>query len=162
MRSLNKVTLIGNLTRDPEVRQTTNGQTVATFSIATNRYWKDANGNQNEETEYHDLVAWGKLAEVCQKYLKTGTAVYIEGRLKTRSWDGQDGHKRYKTEVIIADLNILGRRKEDGEGLTPTTDPVTSPVESTKKDNVDVVSSDLSSDETEGGDDKINIEDIPF
>jgi single-strand DNA-binding protein len=153
MRSLNKVTLIGNLTRDPEVRQTTNGQSVATFSIATNRYWKDANGNQNEETEYHDLVAWGKLAEVCQKYLKTGTAVFTEGRLKTRSWEGQDGHKRYKTEIIVSDLNILGRRKEEGETNT-------SPINNVDKE-IDLESH-VIDENIDDSDDRINIEDIPF
>ena len=150
MRSINKVMLIGNLTRDPEVRQTTNGQTVATFSVATNRYWKDANGNQNEETEYHDLVAWGKLAEICQAYLKSGTAVYTEGRLKTRSWEGQDGHKRYKTEIIISDMNILSRKKDSDTSAPVSDKEVDQKVESEAKPTDDA------------GDDKINIEDIPF
>jgi single-strand DNA-binding protein len=155
MRSLNKATLIGNLTRDPEVRQTSNGQAVATFSIATNRYWKDTNGEQNEETEYHDLVAWGKLAEVCQAYLKTGTAVYIEGRLKTRSWEGQDGHKRYKTEIIVSDLNILTRRKDNGEGPIAGLEDI-APVDNTPSISADAAPTPSSDD------DKINIEDIPF
>jgi len=153
MRSLNKVMIIGNLTRDPEVRQTTVGQMVATFSVATNRFWKDTNGNQNEETEYHDVVAWGKLAEICQSYLKTGTAIYIEGRLKTRSWEGQDGNKRYKTEIILSDLNIISRKKDSDEsGMTKSDDRIAEVVDETSAvDDSDVNSVD-----------KINIEDIPF
>jgi single-strand DNA-binding protein len=157
MRSINKVILMGNLTREPEVRQTTGGQTVATFSVATNRYWKGNEGNQNEETEYHDIVAWGKLAEICQAYLKTGTAVYVEGRLKTRSWEGQDGHKRYKTEIILSDLNIISRKK-DGDGNDDNVDKV---LESSA-DTDSGLNNQAASTADDYSDEKINIEDIPF
>jgi len=161
MRSLNKVMLIGNLTREPEVRETTTGQKVATFSVATNRYWKDANGNQNEETEYHDAVAWGKLAEICQAYLKTGTAIYLEGRLKTRSWEGQDGHKRYKTEIIVADLNILSRKRDSD---TPSTSDSSSeaPVKNEKSDDQSAPKEPTADTSNPSEEDSISIEDIPF
>lgn len=111
MRSVNKVILIGNLTRDPELRHTANGQPVATFSIATNRTWTTATGEKQEAADYHDLVAWGKLAEICDQYIGKGSAIYVEGRLQTRSWEAPDKTKRHKTEVIIQELNILQRKK---------------------------------------------------
>src|SRR3989344_823036 len=115
MRSVNMVVLIGHLTRDPELRQTTSGQSVATFSIATNRRWTTAEGAQQEETNFHDLVAWGKLAGICDQYLTKGAAVYIRGRLNNRNWEAQDGTKRYKTEIVVEDLNILSSKRA-GEG----------------------------------------------
>ena len=114
MRSVNKVILIGHLTRQPELRQTAQGQPVTTFSIATNRVWTTSTGDKQEATEYHDLVAWGKLAEICSQYLGVGTAVYVEGRLHTRTWEAPDGGKRHKTEIVIQELNILAR-PEKGE-----------------------------------------------
>jgi single-strand DNA-binding protein len=101
MKSLNKVQIIGNLTRDPELRTTPNGQPVATIGVATNRAWNDASGEKREEVEYHDVVVWGKLAEICQQILAKGRKVYFEGRLQTRSWEAPDGGgKRYKTEIV--------------------------------------------------------------
>lgn len=111
--NLNKAFIIGRLTRDPEVRSTPNGQNVATFALATNRYWtKD--GQRQEFTEYHNIVAWGKLADICSQYLKKGSMTLIEGRLQTRSWEGQDGVKRYRTEVIAENMQ-LGPRTGSGE-----------------------------------------------
>lgn len=115
MRSVNKVILIGHLTRNPELRQTANGQPVATFSIATNRYWTTSGGDKQEATDFHDLVAWGKLAEICHQHLTKGCAIYIEGRLHTRNWETPEGVKRYKTEVVISELNILMRKTNGGE-----------------------------------------------
>jgi single-strand DNA-binding protein len=112
MRSVNKVILIGHVTRDPELRQTASGHPIATFSIATNRTWVTSASEKQESTEFHDLVAWGKLAEICHKYVGKSTAIYVEGRLHTRKWDAPDGSKRHKTEVVITELNILSRRKE--------------------------------------------------
>ena len=107
-KSLNKVTLIGNLGKDPELRYTNSGVPVATFSVATNEQWKDSEGNTQERTEWHNIVAWQKLAEICAEYLKKGSKVYIEGRLQTRSWDDKNtGQKRYTTEIVANDMIML-------------------------------------------------------
>jgi single-strand DNA-binding protein len=116
--SLNKAQLIGNLTRDPEVRQTPNGTTVATFSIATNFTWKDQSGQKQEKSEFHNIVAWGKLAEICGQYLNKGKKVYIEGRIQTRDWEGDDGVKRYKTEITAENMIMLGGRGEESSSST--------------------------------------------
>lgn len=110
MRSINKVILIGNLTRDPEMRQTPNGQQVATFGIATNREWVTRDGMRHTSSEYHETVAWSRLADICSKYLKKGKLVYIEGYLKTRSWDTPEGIKKFKTEIVIQDMIMLDKR----------------------------------------------------
>ena len=113
MRSINKVILIGNLTRDPEIRQTPNGQAVCTFSIATNREWITKDNQKHSLTEYHDLVAWAKLAEICEKHLKKSKLVYVEGYLKTRSWDTPEGVKKFKTEIVIQDLIMLDKKENN-------------------------------------------------
>lgn len=115
MRSVNKVILIGNLTRDPELRQTPNGQTVVTFGVATNREWVTRDGRRQSLSEFHDVVAWANLAEVCQKYLKKSKLVYVEGYLKTRSWDTPEGIKRFKTEIVVQDLIMLDKRGENSD-----------------------------------------------
>ena len=97
---LNKVQIIGNITQDIELKQTPNGQSVCSFSVATNRNWKDANGMRQEQAEFHNLVFWGKLAEIAGEYLQKGKKVYVEGRLQTRNWEAQDGTKRYRTEIV--------------------------------------------------------------
>lgn len=107
MFSLNRAQLIGNCTKDPEVRQTTSGQQVASFSVATNRAWTDKSGAKQEMAEYHNVVAWGKLAEICGSYVKKGTKVYVEGRLQTRDWEGQDGLKRFRTEIVCDNIIML-------------------------------------------------------
>ncbi len=109
MYSLNRAQIIGNVTRDPEVRQTSTGQQVCTFGVATNRSWNDAAGVKQEEVEFHNVVAWGKLAEICGQYLSKGRKVYVDGRLKTRDWEGQDGAKRRTTEIITENLIILDK-----------------------------------------------------
>jgi single-strand DNA-binding protein len=114
--NLNKTMLIGNLIRDPELKTTPNGQTVASFSIATNYQYKNANGEKTDKAEFHNIIAWGKLAEVCGQYLKKGSKAYIEGRLQTRDWTGTDGVKKYRTEIIAENLIMLdGRRAEQAE-----------------------------------------------
>ncbi len=105
--SLNKVQLIGNLTAEPEIRETPNGQKVATFSIATNRKWKDASGMMQEDTEFHNCVAWRGLADIAEQYMHKGKKVYVEGYLKTRSWDDAAGTKRYKTEIVSDNVILL-------------------------------------------------------
>ncbi|PDW02343.1 single-stranded DNA-binding protein [Candidatus Viridilinea mediisalina] len=115
-RDLNKVMLIGRLGIDPEMRYTPTGSAVTTFRVAVGRQWRDSNGDNREETEWFSVVAWNKLAEICNQYLTKGTRVYIEGRLQTRSWeDQQTGQTRYKTEVIASDMIILDSR----EGRAP-------------------------------------------
>ena len=113
MASVNKVILIGNLGKDPEIRTTPQGTTLARFSVATSTTWKDASGAKQERTEWHDVVAWEKLAQICGEYLQKGKQVYVEGSLQTRSWEDQNGQKRYKTEIKASNVVMLGRR-EDG------------------------------------------------
>jgi len=108
-RSLNKVRLIGNLTRDPELRYTPKQVQVAAFGLATNREWSGPNGEKQQSVEYHNLVAWQKLADICQKYLHKGDKIYVEGRLQTRDWVGKDGNSRRSTEVIVENMIMLNR-----------------------------------------------------
>jgi len=154
---LNKVMLIGNLTRDPEVRTTPQGVPVATFSVATNLTWKDQAGNRQTKAEFHNIVAWRKLAETCAQYLKRGAKVYVEGRLQTRSWDDQSGVKKYRTEVVI-DSMIMLDRKEAGSASREAPQessqiPQTS--ESDQKNPSAKPPADIPGDE-------VNIEEIPF
>ena len=114
-RGLNKAMLIGHLGNDPEMRVTASGQSVVNFTLATNESFRDSSGNMQERTEWHRIVAWGKLAEICSQYLKKGRQVYVEGRLQTRSWeDSKTGEKRYTTEIICSDMQMLGSGREQG------------------------------------------------
>ena len=114
---VNKVILVGNLGRDPERRSTPSGQQVATFSVATSRRWRDRDGNRQEQTEWHNIVVWGRQAEVAGEYLKKGRQIYLERRLTTRSWDDkQTGEKKYRTEVICENFQMLGQRGDSGGG----------------------------------------------
>lgn len=115
-RSLNKVILIGNLTRDPEMRYTPQGTAVCTFGLATNRQWTTESGEKKEDAEFHNLVAWNKLAEICTQLLKKGRKIYAEGRLSTRSWQGQDGAQKQRTEVVITDMIILDKKTDEPVG----------------------------------------------
>ncbi len=119
---LNKAMIIGNLTRDPEIRTTNSGQNVASFGIATNRTWKDASGQKQEKAEFHNIVAWGKLADICGQYLNKGKKVYIEGRLQTRDWEAQDGTKRQRTEIVADNMIMLSRSGNEFGGATATND----------------------------------------
>lgn len=121
MRSINKVILVGNLTRDPEMKTTTSGQVVTTFGLATNRRWTNANGENEQSTEFHECAAWAKLAEQCNNLLKKGKSVYIEGGLRTRSWELPDGSKKFRTEVVASRMILLDRRG-DKEADFATTD----------------------------------------
>lgn len=115
MSSVNKAILIGNLGVDPDLKFTPNGQPVCNFSLATNESWKDKNGEKQERTEWHRIVVWGKLAEVCAKYLSKGRQAYIEGRIQTRSWDDKDGKgKRYMTEIVADGVKFLGGGDSEG------------------------------------------------
>ncbi|MEK7141834.1 MAG: single-stranded DNA-binding protein [Patescibacteria group bacterium] len=115
-RSLNKVELIGNLTRDPELRYTPSGAAVCTIGLATNRYWTTEAGEKKEEVEFHRVVAWNKLAELCSQLLTKGRKIYVEGRLRTAAWTAQDGSQRTTTEVVIEDMILLDSRRPAGAG----------------------------------------------
>lgn len=132
-RSLNKVMLIGNLTRDPELRYTPQGTAVCTLGIATNRTWVTESGEKREETEFHRIVAWNKLAELCSQLLFKGRRIYVEGRLQTRQWTGQDGQSRQATEIVIEDMIILDSKRQGEEGSVSSEEPAPmAPVEEVK------------------------------
>jgi len=117
---LNKVMLIGNLGRDPEVRSTPSGQAVTTFSVATSRKWKNRDGQQQDETEWYNVEAWGRLAEICGQYLQKGSKVFIEGRGKTDTWDDKEtGQKRYKFKVVALEMKMLDSRSSAGSDFDP-------------------------------------------
>lgn len=164
-RSLNQVTLMGNLTRDPELRQTPTGQNVCSFSLALNRSYKDQSGQWQEATDYIDIVAWGPLGERVSQYLSKGRRCLVQGRLQSRSWE-QDGQKRNKVEVLANDVTFLDSNREGGEGGgassyssansgggSASASAGNKPTPSKKKD--DVVIEDVS-------DEPINLDDIPF
>jgi len=127
MRSVNKVILIGNLTRDPELRETETGQKVATFGLATNRQWTTSGGEKKASAEFHECVAWANLAEICAKYLKKSKLVYVEGYLKTRSWETPEGVKKFKTEIVVQDMIMLNKRPEGEEGAAEAEDAEVQP-----------------------------------
>lgn len=152
-RSFNQVTLMGNLTRDPELRQIPSGQSVCSFSLALNRSYKGGDGEWQEATDYIDVVAWGPLGERVAQYVTKGRPVLVSGRLQSRSWE-QDGQKRSKVEVVAQDVTFLGGRGgESGSDTTPAS-PVTSP-EAPKDKKKDVVIEDID-------DEPINLDDVPF
>jgi single-strand DNA-binding protein len=135
-KSLNKVMLIGNLGRDPELRYTTSGVAVATFGLATNESWKDQDGNVQEKTEWHNIVAWRKLAEICGEWLKKGKKVYVEGRLQTRSYDDRNtGTKKYMTEIVADSIIMLDSRGATSEGGPPPSSPGTASSKSEATDD---------------------------
>ena len=140
MRSINKVILVGNLTRDPEMKDTTGGQPITTFGLATNRAWVTRGGEKQQSAEFHELVAWGKLAEICSQYLKKGKLIYVEGYLKTRSWDGEEGTKRFRTEVVVNDMIMLDKRKGDEEGVS---DEEMLPMDDTNLDDLGINTQDI-------------------
>ncbi len=156
MYSLNRAQIIGNLTRDPELKVTPSGQNVASFAIATNRSWTNPDGTKQDAVEYHEIVAWGKLAEIASQILAKGKQAYVEGRIQTRSWEGTDGAKRNKTEVVAENLIALGSRSRDSEPFSPSTTPVT-PDTSNEED-----SSKKTATKKNDSSEEINIDDIPF
>lgn len=151
---LNKVMLIGRLTRDPESKTTPQGVTVCNFSLATSRTWKDTQGNQQDRTEFHNIVAWRRLGEICAQYLTKGRQIYLEGHLETRNWEDQNGQKRYRTEVIADNMIMLGSK---GESLSPTRS--TDPVEKSKAKPAPAM---VATAPASVSDEEIRIEDIPF
>ncbi|MBW1851658.1 MAG: single-stranded DNA-binding protein [Deltaproteobacteria bacterium] len=133
MAGVNKVILVGNLGRDPEVRYTPSGVTVANFSIATSEEWKDKEtGEKQERTEWHRIVAWRRLGEICGEYLHKGSQIYIEGKLQTRAWEDRDGNKRYTTEIVAQSMQMLGPASKQGRAVSgdqgfPVEEPITVP-----------------------------------
>ena len=160
-RSLNKVMLIGNLTRDPEMRYTPQGAAVCSFGVATNRDWKTDTGEKKEDVEFHNIVAWNKLAEICSQYLKKGGKVYIEGRLSTSTWQAPDGAQRNKTEVVISDMVMLDRKTGETTGEIDIPEPgiesQAAPVEAEEKP-----AKKSKSDKKEEVKEEVGEEDIPF
>lgn len=149
---LNKVQIIGRITQDIEMRQTPNGQNVTTLSIATNRNWTDGSGARQEQAEFHNVVLWAKLAEIANQYLQKGRKVYIEGRLQTRSWEAQDGSKRYRTEIVGENMIMLDGTGGGADTSAPTpntTDTPTNPSAPVKKS-------------TPKQEEEISVEDLPF
>ncbi len=128
-RGLNKVMVIGNLGRDPEIRYTTNGKPHTTFSVATSRTWVTSDGDRREATEWFSVVAWGQLAEICAQYLRKASRVYVEGHLQTRQWEDADGNKHYRTELVASEMLILdprhpaGAREEEKEDYYMNDEP---------------------------------------
>ncbi|KKU12494.1 MAG: Single-stranded DNA-binding protein [Parcubacteria group bacterium GW2011_GWC2_45_7] len=151
--NLNKAMLIGNLTRNPEMRTTPQGQTVCSFGLATNRRWTDQSGQKQEQVEYHNIVAWGKLAEICGQYLVKGKKVYVEGRLQTHKWQGQDGVERTRTEIIMENMQMLDRAGATGPGGPVPVNTVPQPEETPPP-----LMSASPTDDNEG----IKVEAIPF
>lgn len=154
--------LIGNLTRDPEMRYTPQGTAVCTFGVATNRSWTAESGEKKEEADFHNIVAWNKLAEICAQLLKKGRKVYVEGRLSTRSWQGQDGTQKQRTEVVINDMVVLDKKEGAGESIDipePAVEPQVSPDEIPAKSAEKKGKKDKGED---AKDDEPGEEDIPF
>lgn len=145
MNSLNRAEIIGNLTRDPELKTTQSGKPVTTVGVATNRTWKDATGERHEEAEFHNVVCWGRLAEIVRDYLKKGAKVFFAGRLQTRNWEDEAGIKHFRTEIVADDMIILSP-KNSGESFSDKQNNKTeapAPAPKPKKDDEEISASDL-------------------
>ena len=154
--SLNRAQIIGNVTKAPDVRSA-GGQKVATFGVATNFSWKDQSGQKKEKVEFHNVVVWRKLAEICELYLKKGTKVYIEGRIQTRDWEGEDGVKRYKTEIIADNMIMLDKKGATSDsGFTPM------PVEDRESRPVKSESAKSDQPQSQPVEEEVSIDDLPF
>ncbi len=154
---LNKVQVIGRITQDIELRQTPNGQSVTTLSIATNRSWTDGSGMRQEQAEFHNVVLWTKLAEIASQYLAKGRKVYIEWRLQTRSWEAQDGSKRYRTEIVGENMIMLDWNNSGGDNSTPTAAADMAPKDEKPGNDTPAVKKSKPKKEEE-----ISVEDLPF
>ena len=149
--NMNRVILIGNMTRDPDIRTLPSGQPVASFGLATNRMWKGKDGSQQKHTEFKNIVMFGRLAEITQQYLKKGSSIMVEGRIQTRSWQGQDGAKKYKTEIVAENMQMGPRRASDT--ANPKQNEENEPSSQANPQEVPTV---------EYPEDEINPNDIPF
>ena len=165
MISLNRAMIVGNLTRDPELRTTPAGQSVCSFGIATNRRWKGQDGEFKEDTQFHDIVAWGKLAEIVSTILKKGNRVYVDGRLQTRQWEGQDGVKRQRTEIVMENFIPLTPKGASTESMAKSElspeSPVSTETADTETDGKKGKSKDKK-DKKKSDDEEIDLDEIPF
>lgn len=163
--NFNKAIIVGNVIRDPEVRTTPSGQNVASISVATNRVWNTNSGEKQEKTEFHNIVAWGRLAEICGQYLTKGQLVLFEGRLETRTWEGQDGVKKYKTEIIAENMQMGPRTRpqENNESYQNQTEKGNA-TRSENAPQAEVPKGQTNNQEREiaNSEEEIKIEDIPF
>ncbi|MBI2626508.1 MAG: single-stranded DNA-binding protein [Candidatus Nealsonbacteria bacterium] len=153
--NLNRVIIIGNLAADPELRTTTSGKSVCNFRIATNRIWKDSAGQQQKETEFHTIIAWGRLAEITSQYLTKGALAMIEGRLRTRSWQDKSGNKRYTTEIIAENLQMGPK----GQGFKRAEEHAGE--RDASPENIPIVEEPLAP-VNEEAEEEINVKDIPL
>lgn len=158
---LNRAQLIGNVTRDPEVRTTPTGQNVCSFSVATNAQWTDAQGNKQQRAEFHNIVAWGKLADICRQFLGKGRKVYVEGRIQTREWEAQDGAKKTRTEIVADNMIMLDRNGGPAVGGTSASPAVEGSSAPAMTASQQAPTPDASWDKGVG-EQEIRIEDIPF
>lgn len=154
---LNKAMIIGRLTRDPEMRTTPQGTAVSSFSVATNFIWSDPQGQKQERVEYHNIVAWRKLAEICGQYLRKGSKVYIEGRLQTREWEGQDGNKRQRTEIVADNMIML-----DSKGAQMNQSGPVAEASAPNQTSGAQQSKNAPATEDPKGKEEVSVEDIPF
>lgn len=162
MISLNKAMIIGNATKDPELRYTPNGKGVCNFSVATNRRYKNASGELQEDTQYHEIVAWGKLAELINQFIKKGNRIFVEGRLQTRQWEAPDGGKRYRTEIIMEQFVPLTPKGSSDFSNFSSSDNAPSDDIKTKKTDNKTTNEDSNKSSSPEGSDEIDLDDIPF
>ena len=153
--NLNKAMIIGNLTRDPELRNTPNGTAVTSFGVATNFVWTDTNGQRQERAEFHNVVAWRKLAEIISQYLRKGSKAYIEGRLQTRSWDDQSGNKKYMTEIVAENMIMLDSKGAGNQSKPSQSAPTP---QATSEETTAVI--DINEPTTNT--DEVRVEEVPF
>jgi len=155
--NLNKAFVLGNLTRDPELRQTPTGQSVATFGVATNRMWTDHSGNKQTQTEFHNVVVWGRLAEIASQYLGKGRLVLIEGRITTRSWQDQQGQKKYRTEIVAENMQLGPRFNTSPSAGSPMAPP-----SNREAENLPEVQLDEPISQPINNEEEVKVENIPF
>lgn len=156
---LNRAQVIGNLTRDPELRQTTSGQSVASLGVATNFSWTDSSGQRQEKAEFHNVVVWRKLAELCGQFLKKGSKIYVEGRLQTRDWQGEDGVRRYRTEIVADSIIFLDRK---GAGVEAGVTPIPNEALERKTSGIKESDGDTEKNPPVVVEEEVSIDDLPF
>jgi single-strand DNA-binding protein len=154
--NVNKVLLVGRLTRDPELRTTNTGQTVASVSIATNRFWKDQSGQRKDQTEFHNIVLWGRLAEIAGQYLFKGSEAYFEGRLQTRKYTDKNNIERYRTEIVAENMQLGARPQGAPRPAAPYNQPAAAPAQSQESPAEEIPTINLDEEE------EVKIEDVPF
>ncbi|MDP1884178.1 MAG: single-stranded DNA-binding protein [Candidatus Moranbacteria bacterium] len=160
--NLNKVMLVGRLTRDPEIRNTTSGQSVATLSLATNRFWKDKSGQRQDKTEFHNIVLWGRLAEIAGQYLTKGQEAFIEGRLETRKYTAKDGSERRVTEVIAENMQLGSRAAGASNAPGSFNKPVSPQQQRPQNDRPQQAEEEIPTINLDEEQDEIRLEDVPF